>query len=67
MAAFRPGYTAPINAPVMAIFAASMPQEIVPDWYLTVTGIALAGSIVGALYPGLRAARQDAIEALAYD
>jgi putative ABC transport system permease protein len=52
---------------LMATFAASMPQEIVPDWYLPVTGIALAGSIVGALYPGLRAARQDAIEALAYD
>ncbi|MBZ5631609.1 MAG: ABC transporter permease [Acidobacteriia bacterium] len=52
---------------LMATFAASMPQEIVPDWYLTVTGIALAGSVVGALYPGLRAARQDAIEALAYD
>lgn len=52
---------------LMAIFAASMPQEIVPDWYLPVTAIALAGSIVGALYPGLRAARQDAIEALAYD
>ena len=52
---------------LMAIFAPSMPQEIVPDWYLPVTGIALAGSIVGALYPGLRAARQDAIEALAYD
>jgi len=27
----------------------------------------LTGAIVGALYPGLRAARQDAIEALAYD
>ena len=52
---------------LMATFAASMPQEIVPDWYLRVTGIALAGAIVGALYPGLRAARQDAIEALAYD
>lgn len=52
---------------LMATFAASMPQEIVPDWYLRVTAIALAGSIVGALYPGLRAARQDAIEALAYD
>lgn len=52
---------------LMARFAASMPQEIVPDWYLPVTAIALAGSIVGALYPGLRAARQDAIEALAYD
>ena len=52
---------------LMGTFAASMPQEIVPDWYLRVAGIALAGSIVGALYPGLRAARQDAIEALAYD
>jgi putative ABC transport system permease protein len=52
---------------LMGIFAPQMPQEIVPEWYLPVTGIALAGSIVGALYPGLRAARQDAIEALAYD
>ena len=52
---------------LMAIFSPSMPQEIVPDWYFSVTGIALAGAIVGALYPGLRAARQDAIEALAYD
>ena len=38
-----------------------------PTGICTVTGIALAGSIVGALYPGLRAARQDAIEALTYD
>ena len=52
---------------LLAVFATSFPQEIVPDWYPIVTGIALAGSIVGALYPGLRAARQDAIEALAYD
>jgi putative ABC transport system permease protein len=52
---------------LMAIFAPSMPQEIVTDWYPLATAIALGGSIVGALYPGLRAARQDAIEALAYD
>ena len=52
---------------LLGIFGPSFPQEIVPDWYPVVTGIALAGSIVGALYPGLRAARQDAIEALAYD
>jgi putative ABC transport system permease protein len=52
---------------LLGVFAASFPQEIVPNWYLTVAGIALAGAIVGALYPGLRAARQDAIEALAYD
>jgi putative ABC transport system permease protein len=52
---------------LLGVFAASFPQEIVPDWYVRVAGIALAGAIVGALYPGLRAARQDAIEALTYD
>ena len=52
---------------LLGVLAVSFPQEIVPSWYLPVTGIALAGAIVGALYPGLRAARQDAIEALAYD
>jgi putative ABC transport system permease protein len=52
---------------LMRIFAPQMPQEIVPDYYLKVTAIAMTGAIVGALYPGLRAARQDAIEALAYD
>lgn len=48
-------------------FAPNMPQEIVSDWFLTVTIIALAGSLVGSIYPGLKAAKQDAIEALAYD
>ena len=52
---------------LLGVFASSFPQEIVPDWYPIVAAIAIAGSIVGALYPGLRAARQDAIEALAYD
>ncbi|MCU1336475.1 MAG: hypothetical protein JWO19_2056 [Bryobacterales bacterium] len=52
---------------LMAVFAPQMPQEIVPDWYLPVAAIALTGAIIGALYPGMRAARQDAIEALAYD
>ena len=52
---------------LMAIFAPAMPQVIVPDWYLKAAGISLFGAILGALYPGLKAARQDAIEALAYD
>jgi putative ABC transport system permease protein len=29
--------------------------------------VALVGSLLGALYPGWKAARQDAIEALAYE
>jgi putative ABC transport system permease protein len=52
---------------LMAATAPNMPQLIVPDWYPWVTLIALSGSLIGAIYPGLKAARQDAIEALAYD
>ncbi len=52
---------------LMAVVAPNMPQDIVPDWYPWVTLIAVGGSMVGAIYPGLKAARQDAIEALAYD
>jgi putative ABC transport system permease protein len=42
-------------------------QAIVPMWWLIAAGIALVGAILGALYPGFKAARQDAIEALAYE
>jgi putative ABC transport system permease protein len=45
----------------------SMDQEIVPDWWPIATFIAVVGAMLGATYPGLKAARQDAIEALAYD
>lgn len=42
-------------------------QAIVPDWWLKAAGISLIGAVLGAIYPGLKAARQDAIEALSYD
>ena len=42
-------------------------MEIVKIWWIWATGIALIGSLVGALYPGFKAAKQDAIEALSYD
>ncbi len=45
----------------------SLIQAIVPRWWLPAAGIAIAGALLGCLYPGLKAARQDAIEALAYD
>ncbi len=45
----------------------TMTQAIVPDWWPIAGAIALVGSLLGATYPGLKAARQDAIEALAYD
>jgi putative ABC transport system permease protein len=46
---------------------ASLIQAIVPEWWPIAGGIAIAGALLGALGPGLKAARQDPIEALAYD
>ena len=37
------------------------------DWRLYAAGLALVGSIVGAFYPALRAARLDPVDALAYE
>jgi putative ABC transport system permease protein len=46
---------------------ANLIQAIVPGWWPIAGAIAVGGALLGALYPGLKAARQDAIEALAYD
>jgi putative ABC transport system permease protein len=46
---------------------ASLIQAIVPGWWPIAGGIAIVGALLGALGPGLKAARQDPIEALAYD
>lgn len=46
---------------------ASIQSVITPDWWPRVLAIAVVASLLGALYPGMRAARQDAIEALAYE
>jgi putative ABC transport system permease protein len=41
--------------------------EIEPRWVLFSLMIGLVGGTIGALYPALRAARQDAVEALSYE
>ena len=46
---------------------AFLEMEIVKGWWPIAAAIALVGSLIGALYPGFKAARQDAIEALSYD
>ena len=53
---------------LMSVFVPTMPVEIVQAWWLRAAGLALVASLIGAIYPGLEAARQDAIEgALSYD
>jgi len=44
-----------------------IPVEIVIPWWPIAGIITLAGASLGALYPGLRAAEHDPIEALAYE
>ena len=41
--------------------------DIEPRWVLIALAVGLLGGSVGALYPALRAARQDAVEALSYE
>jgi putative ABC transport system permease protein len=41
--------------------------EIEPRWVLVALAVGLVGGTIGALYPALRAARQDAVEALSYE
>jgi putative ABC transport system permease protein len=41
--------------------------DIEPKWLAVSLGIGLLGGTLGALYPALRAARQDPVDALSYE
>lgn len=45
----------------------ALTQVIVPEWWPYTTIIAMVGALLGTLYPGFKAVRQDALEALSYD
>jgi len=45
----------------------SLTIEIEPRWMLIALAVGLFGGTIGALYPALRAARQDPVEALSYE
>ena len=45
----------------------SLVVEVEPKWVLISLGVGLLGGSIGALYPALRAARQDPVEALSYE
>ena len=55
------------NEAINRFVHANLQSVIVFDWWPITLAIAVVASLLGAIYPGLRAARQDAIEALAYE
>jgi len=40
---------------------------ITPEWIVKAAVFALLSGIIGSLYPSLKAAKQDPVEALAYE
>ncbi len=55
------------RALLMKLVPASLPQAIVPVWWPIAGAIVMGAALLGALYPGMIAVRQDPIEALAYE
>jgi ABC-type antimicrobial peptide transport system permease subunit len=55
------------RAAIHAVMPASLPQAIVYTWWPIAGSIAMGAALLGALYPGMLAVRQDPIEALAYE
>jgi putative ABC transport system permease protein len=49
------------------LIPATMQASIVPGWWPRAIGITLVGALLGALYPAIKASRQDALESLSYD
>ena len=50
-----------------AIVPSSLPSAIVVSWWPIAGAVAMVAALLGALYPGMLAVRQDPIEALAHE
>lgn len=65
------GVTVGVIMTLLARFAVmrvtTLTVEIEPRWILVALGVGIVGGSLGALYPAVRAARQDAVEALSYE
>ena len=56
-----------LGARLAVMRTTSLTIEIEPRWILIALAVGLLGGSIGALYPALRAARQDAVDALSYE
>jgi putative ABC transport system permease protein len=52
---------------IVTLVPSSLPVVVVPEWWWRAALISIAGAVLGTVYPGAKAARQDTIEALAYE
>ena len=56
-----------LGARLAVMRTTSLTIEIETRWVLISLAVGLVGGTIGALYPALRAARQDAVDALSYE
>ena len=61
------GLVLTLAARFVVMSTTSLTVDIEPKWLLVSLVIGLLGGTLGALYPALRAARQDPVEALSYE
>jgi putative ABC transport system permease protein len=61
------GIALTLGARFLVMRLTSLTVDIEPRWLLISLLIGLVGGTVGALYPALKAARQDPVEALSYE
>jgi putative ABC transport system permease protein len=52
---------------MMHAVPASLTQETVYKWWPIAAGISIAGALLGAIFPGWKAVKQDVIQALSYE
>jgi putative ABC transport system permease protein len=52
---------------MMHAVPASLTQETVYEWWPIAGGISIAGALLGAIFPGWKAVKQDVIQALSYE
>ena len=61
------GFLISLAARVAIQSRTTLPVDITSAWILRAIVIAIVGSLLGAIYPALKAAQKDPIDALAYE